>query len=107
MLLCLSVLGLGCARGASLTPSSTFPPPFPPCLSEVASGFFYSNAEERERLVASERRFTDEKVRQVIDFKRKVGRPPPPAPAVPHKEGEHRRLSPFVPRCARRASLSW
>ncbi|TFJ82776.1 hypothetical protein NSK_005969 [Nannochloropsis salina CCMP1776] len=40
--------------------------------SEVASGFFYSNAEERERLVASERRFTDEKVRQVIDFKRKV-----------------------------------
>ncbi|KAM3573297.1 hypothetical protein VYU27_004711 [Nannochloropsis oceanica] len=40
--------------------------------TEVASGFFYSNAEEREKLVASERRFTDEKVKQVINFKRKV-----------------------------------
>lgn len=32
-------------------------------VSEVSSGFYYSNAEEREKLVASERKFTDEKVR--------------------------------------------
>jgi T-complex protein 1 subunit zeta len=30
--------------------------------TEVSSGFFYSNADEREKLVASERKFTDEKV---------------------------------------------
>ena len=40
--------------------------------TEASSGFFYSSAEEREKLVDSERRFTDEKVRQVIDFKRSV-----------------------------------
>jgi len=40
--------------------------------SEVASGFYYSSAEQREQLIESERKFTDDKVRQVIDFKRKV-----------------------------------
>jgi T-complex protein 1 subunit zeta len=40
--------------------------------TEITAGFFYSNAEEREKLVESERKFTDEKVRQVIDFKRRV-----------------------------------
>lgn len=40
--------------------------------TEITAGFFYSSAEERERLVDSERKFTDEKVKQVIDFKRKV-----------------------------------
>ncbi|CAM9808818.1 unnamed protein product, partial [Choristocarpus tenellus] len=30
--------------------------------TEIQSGFFYSNAQEREKLVESERRFTDEKV---------------------------------------------
>lgn len=40
--------------------------------TEVSAGFFYSSAEEREKLVESERRFTDEKVRQVIEFKRRV-----------------------------------
>lgn len=40
--------------------------------TEITAGFFYSSAEERERLVESERKFTDEKVRQVIDFKRRV-----------------------------------
>mmetsp|Transcript_9048 Transcript_9048/g.8074 ORF Transcript_9048/g.8074 Transcript_9048/m.8074 type:complete len:543 (-) Transcript_9048:55-1683(-) len=40
--------------------------------TEVSAGFFYSSAEERERLVESERKFTDEKVKQVIDFKRSV-----------------------------------
>eukprot|EP00475_Leptophrys_vorax_P037947 TRINITY_DN6607_c0_g1_i1.p1 TRINITY_DN6607_c0_g1~~TRINITY_DN6607_c0_g1_i1.p1 ORF type:complete len:547 (-),score=159.02 TRINITY_DN6607_c0_g1_i1:127-1767(-) len=40
--------------------------------SEVNSGFFYSNAEERQRLVDAEREFTNEKVRKVIDFKNLV-----------------------------------
>lgn len=31
--------------------------------TEVQSGFFYSTAQEREKLVDSERKFTDEKVR--------------------------------------------
>lgn len=40
--------------------------------TEVHSGFFWSSAEQREKLIASERAFTDEKVRKVIEFKRKV-----------------------------------
>lgn len=37
--------------------------------SEVNSGFFYSSAEQREKLVESERRFVDLKVQKIIDFK--------------------------------------
>ena len=40
--------------------------------TEVNSGFFYNTAEQREKLVASERAFTDETVRKVIELKRKV-----------------------------------
>jgi len=40
--------------------------------TEVTSGFFYKNAEERARLVAAERKVTDDKVRKIIDLKRKV-----------------------------------
>ncbi|PIK56529.1 putative T-complex protein 1 subunit zeta [Apostichopus japonicus] len=40
--------------------------------SEVNAGFFYKSAEEREKLVAAERKFTDEKVKKVIELKRKV-----------------------------------
>jgi T-complex protein 1 subunit zeta len=40
--------------------------------TEVHSGFFWSNAEQREKLIASERAFTDEKVQKIIDFKKKV-----------------------------------
>ena len=40
--------------------------------TEISAGFFYSSAEEREKLVESERKFTDEKVKCVIDFKRRV-----------------------------------
>jgi len=40
--------------------------------TEVHSGFFWSNAEQRKKLIASERAFTDDKVRQIVDFKRKV-----------------------------------
>ena len=42
--------------------------------SEVNSGFFYKSAEEREKLVAAERKFTDDRVQKVIDLKRKVRR---------------------------------
>jgi T-complex protein 1 subunit zeta len=40
--------------------------------TELSAGFFYSSAEEREKFVDSEQRFTKEKVQQVIDFKRKL-----------------------------------
>eukprot|EP00931_Biecheleriopsis_adriatica_P038184 TRINITY_DN2189_c0_g1_i2.p1 TRINITY_DN2189_c0_g1~~TRINITY_DN2189_c0_g1_i2.p1 ORF type:complete len:540 (-),score=159.50 TRINITY_DN2189_c0_g1_i2:32-1651(-) len=40
--------------------------------SEVNAGFFYSNSEQREKLVDSERKFTDEKVKKIIELKKKV-----------------------------------
>lgn len=40
--------------------------------SEVNSGFFYSNADKREKLVAAERAVTDEKVAKIIELKKKV-----------------------------------
>jgi len=40
--------------------------------SENASGFLYSNAEERQKMVESERKFTDAKVAAFIDLKRRV-----------------------------------
>lgn len=40
--------------------------------TEVQSGFFYSNADEREKLVESERKWLDERCRQVVNFKRSV-----------------------------------
>jgi len=40
--------------------------------TEVQSGFFYTNAEEREKLVESERKWLDERCKQVVDFKRSV-----------------------------------
>lgn len=40
--------------------------------SEVNSGFFYKNAEEREKLVAAERDFIDQRVRKVIEVKKKL-----------------------------------
>lgn len=40
--------------------------------TEVQSGFFYTNAEEREKLVESERKWLDERCKAVIDFKRAV-----------------------------------
>ena len=41
-------------------------------FSEVNSGFFYSSAEQREKLVESERRFTDAKCRKIVEFKNLV-----------------------------------
>jgi len=40
--------------------------------TEVHSGFFWSSAEQREKLIESERAFTDEKVMKIIELKRKV-----------------------------------
>lgn len=42
---------------------------------QVNSGFFYSSAEQRERLVRAERQVTTERVQKIIDLKRKVSRP--------------------------------
>ncbi|KAK4410195.1 T-complex protein 1 subunit zeta 1 [Sesamum angolense] len=39
--------------------------------SEINAGFFYSNAEQREAMVAAERRSVDEKVQKIIDLKNK------------------------------------
>lgn len=40
--------------------------------SEVNSGFFYSNAEQREKLVESERKFVDAKLKKIVDLKNEV-----------------------------------
>jgi T-complex protein 1 subunit zeta len=40
--------------------------------TDVHSGFFWSSAGQREKLVASEREFTNEKVMQLVDLKRKL-----------------------------------
>ena len=39
---------------------------------KINSGFFYFSAEQREKLVESERKFTDEKVRKIVEFKKQV-----------------------------------
>lgn len=40
--------------------------------TEVNSGFFYKSAGEREKLVAAERRFIEERVQKIIALKKKV-----------------------------------
>ncbi|KAI0277628.1 T-complex protein 1 zeta subunit [Russula aff. rugulosa BPL654] len=40
--------------------------------TEVNSGFFYSSAEQREKLVESERKFTDERVKKIVELKNLV-----------------------------------
>lgn len=40
--------------------------------SEVNSGFFYSTAEQREKLVESERRFVDAKLKKIVELKNEV-----------------------------------
>lgn len=40
--------------------------------SEVNSGFFYKTAEEREKLVSAEREFIEQRVKKVIELKRKL-----------------------------------
>ncbi|APA13460.1 conserved hypothetical protein [Sclerotinia sclerotiorum 1980 UF-70] len=40
--------------------------------SEINSGFYYSSAEQRDKLVESERRFVDEKLRKIVELKKEV-----------------------------------
>lgn len=40
--------------------------------TEVHSGFFWSNADQREKLIASERAFTDEKVHKIVELKKRL-----------------------------------
>jgi len=40
--------------------------------SEINSGFFYSSAEQREKLVESERKFVDAKLAKIVEFKKSV-----------------------------------
>jgi len=40
--------------------------------TEVHSAFYFSNAEQRERLIKSERAMTDEKCRKICEFKREI-----------------------------------
>ncbi|KAI8782797.1 T-complex protein 1 subunit zeta, partial [Biomphalaria glabrata] len=40
--------------------------------TEVNSGFFYKSAEEREKLVAAERDFINDRVKRIIEMKKKV-----------------------------------
>merc|ERR1711907_374720 len=43
--------------------------------TEINSGFYYNSAEQREKMVAAERVFTDEKVAKILELKRKVCTP--------------------------------
>lgn len=40
--------------------------------SEVTSGFFYKTAEEREKFITAERDFIDQRVKKIIELKRKL-----------------------------------
>ncbi|KAF2623393.1 T-complex protein 1 subunit zeta [Macroventuria anomochaeta] len=40
--------------------------------SEINSSFYYSSAEQREKLVESERRFVDDKLRKIVELKKEV-----------------------------------
>lgn len=40
--------------------------------TEINSGFYYNSAEQRDKLVASERRFVDEKLKKIIELKHEV-----------------------------------
>jgi len=40
--------------------------------SEVNSGFYYSNAEEREKMVLAERKWVDDKAKLIVELKRKA-----------------------------------
>ncbi|OMJ14830.1 T-complex protein 1 subunit zeta [Smittium culicis] len=37
--------------------------------TEINSGFFYSSAEQRDKLIESERKFVDEKLKKIVDLK--------------------------------------
>lgn len=56
--------------------------------SEINSGFYYSSAEQRDKLVASERKFVDEKLRKIVELKNEVcGSDPKTSFAVINQKG--------------------
>ncbi|GMH32894.1 hypothetical protein BSKO_00728 [Bryopsis sp. KO-2023] len=55
--------------------------------SEINSGFFYSSAQDREKLVTAEREVTNARVQQVIDLKRKVCDTPDKTMVVINQKG--------------------
>jgi hypothetical protein len=59
-------------------------------FSEVNSGFFYKTARDREKLVAAERKFVDDRVKQVIKLKNQV------RARVRTRSGEGRGLSSWL-----------
>lgn len=40
--------------------------------TEVNSGFFYSSADQRDKLVSSERKFVDKKLKKIVDLKNEI-----------------------------------
>ena len=48
--------------------------------TEISAGFFYSSAEEREKFIDSENKFTVDTVKKVIEFKRRVCKEESPLP---------------------------
>ncbi len=52
-------------------------------MGQVNAGFFYSSADQREKLVAAERAVVDARVQKIIDLKRQVG--PPLTSPVPRR----------------------
>lgn len=53
----------------SSTKKGIFPFAF---FSEVNSGFFYSSAEQRDKLIESERKFIDNRLKKIVEFKESV-----------------------------------
>lgn len=49
-----------------------FPSYFCNFFREVSSGFFYKSAEEREKLVKAERKFIEDRVKKIVELKKKV-----------------------------------
>eukprot|EP00698_Gefionella_okellyi_P019357 TRINITY_DN5920_c0_g1_i1.p1 TRINITY_DN5920_c0_g1~~TRINITY_DN5920_c0_g1_i1.p1 ORF type:complete len:536 (+),score=167.21 TRINITY_DN5920_c0_g1_i1:53-1660(+) len=55
--------------------------------TEVNSGFYFSSADQREKLVASERSFTDDRVRKIIELKKQVCDTPDKSFVVINQQG--------------------
>ena len=73
----------------------------PPALPQVNSGFFYSNAEQREQLVAAERAVTDDRVHRIIELKQQArsARWSPCTPASTAGRGSACRMQPCRQPC--------
>merc|ERR1719502_2016944 len=43
--------------------------------SEISSGFYYNSAQQREAMVAAERKWVDDRTQLILDLKKKVCKP--------------------------------